>query len=43
MTAIERDGAGFRLDTERGTCRAQDVVVATNGYTGNSHPGSAGA
>ena len=38
VTAIERDGAGFRLDTERGTCRAQDVVVATNGYTGKLTP-----
>jgi len=36
--AIQASAEAFRLDTERGTCRAQDVVVATNGYTGKLTP-----
>ncbi|MGH8915711.1 MAG: NAD(P)/FAD-dependent oxidoreductase [Acidimicrobiia bacterium] len=32
-TAVERAGAGFRVDTSKGPVRAGDVVLATNGYT----------
>jgi glycine/D-amino acid oxidase-like deaminating enzyme len=32
--AIGRHGAGFRLETSRGTIRAGEVVVATDGTTG---------
>lgn len=35
---IERDGAGFRVATARGTVQARDVVIATNGYTGTLTP-----
>jgi glycine/D-amino acid oxidase-like deaminating enzyme len=31
-TALERDGAGFRVHTQRGSIRAKEVVVATNAY-----------
>ena len=37
-TAIRRDGAGFLIDTPKGTLAARDVVVATNGYTGSFMP-----
>lgn len=33
-TAITREGHGFVVETPRGTIRARNVVVATNGYTG---------
>lgn len=36
--AIRRDGAGFLIDTTRGTIAARAVVVATNGYTGRLVP-----
>src|SRR6202008_2866293 len=32
------DGDGFRVVTARGTVRARDVVIATNGYTGGITP-----
>ncbi len=35
---IEREADGFRLKTARGEIRARNVVVATNGYTGNLTP-----
>jgi glycine/D-amino acid oxidase-like deaminating enzyme len=38
VTGIEPDGDGFRVATARGTIRARDVVVATNGYTGQVTP-----
>jgi len=38
VTRIEKDGEGFRVVTARGTTRARDVVVATNGYTGALTP-----
>jgi glycine/D-amino acid oxidase-like deaminating enzyme len=38
VTRIEKDGNGFRVVTARGTTRARDVVVATNGYTGALTP-----
>lgn len=36
--AIERTDAGYTVTTPRGTVRARDVVIATNGYTGNLMP-----
>jgi glycine/D-amino acid oxidase-like deaminating enzyme len=38
VSGIEKDGAGFRLTTARGTMRARDVVIATDGYTGPLTP-----
>jgi len=38
VTAIARAGEGFDVTTTRGTCRAGDVIVATNGYTGKESP-----
>ena len=38
VTGIERAGTGFRLATAAGTLTARDVVVATNGYTGQVTP-----
>ena len=38
VTAITRDGAGWRLKTPRGTLRAPRVVVATNGYSSEDLP-----
>lgn len=32
---IDRQGSGWRVDTPRGSIIAGDVVVATNGYTGD--------
>jgi len=41
-TAVERivpvDGGGFDVATAQGTVRARDVLVATNGYTGDFVP-----
>ncbi len=37
-TGLERDGAGFRIDTPKGRVAARDVIVATNGYTGALTP-----
>ena len=37
-TAIETRGAGFRVTTARGVIEARNVVIATNGYTGNLTP-----
>ena len=36
--AIERRGIGFSVRTDRGTIAADDVIVATNGYTGRLTP-----
>ena len=33
VNAIQRDSGRFRVQTDRGTVRARDVLVATNGYT----------
>ena len=33
VTAIERDGAAFRVNTARGPLRAGTILAATNGYT----------
>lgn len=38
VTAIERQGSAFVVTTARGRVTARDVVVATNGYTGNLVP-----
>ena len=38
VTKVERDGAGFRVTTARGTVKAKDVLIATNGYTGGESP-----
>ncbi len=38
VTAIAKDGNDFRLRTARGEVMARDVLVATNGYTGNLTP-----
>ncbi len=35
---VERDADGFRVTTGRGTLRAGEVIVATNGYTGATTP-----
>jgi glycine/D-amino acid oxidase-like deaminating enzyme len=35
---LEREAGGFRLETARGTLRAERVFVATNGYTGALTP-----
>ena len=38
VTAIEKQGALFRISTPRGSVVARDVVIATNGYTGGLTP-----
>ena len=34
VTALSPSGAGWRVESSRGTVTAGDVVIATNGYTG---------
>jgi len=36
---LERNGAGWKVTTARGTVDAEHVVIATNGYTGDLTPG----
>ncbi len=38
VTRIARSGDGWRVETGRGTVSAGDVVIATNGYTGDLTP-----
>jgi glycine/D-amino acid oxidase-like deaminating enzyme len=38
VTAIERDGGGFRVATSAGTVQARQVLVCTNGYTDAAAP-----
>ena len=38
VESMEREGGEFVLHTARGTLRARDVVVATNGYSGPLSP-----
>ncbi len=38
VTALERHGGEFRVETNQGPVRARDVIVATNGYTGEVTP-----
>jgi glycine/D-amino acid oxidase-like deaminating enzyme len=37
-TKLTAAGAGWRVETPRGTVAAGDVIVATNGYTGDATP-----
>ncbi len=39
VTGLARTAAGFRMVTRKGTLQAGDVLMATNGYTGNVVPG----
>jgi hypothetical protein len=41
--SINRTATGFKVETARGAVRAGKVIVATNGYTGRSPPGTAAA
>jgi len=36
VNRIERRGSRFLLQTDRGTLKAESVLVATSGYTGNA-------
>ncbi len=38
VTGLQRQGAEYQVQTHRGVARARDVVVATNGYTGQLVP-----
>jgi len=38
VTAIAREPEGFRVKTQRGEVAAREVVIATNGYTGDVTP-----
>jgi glycine/D-amino acid oxidase-like deaminating enzyme len=38
VTAVSRSGPGWRIATARGEVTAGDVVIATNGYTGDITP-----
>ncbi len=38
VTAVKREGAGFRVRTSRGDVQADAVVVATCGFTGRATP-----
>lgn len=38
VTKIQRQAGSFLLTTEKGSVNARDVIVATNGYTGNLTP-----
>ena len=38
VTAIERAAGGFSVRTIRGEIRAREVLIATNGYTGDAFP-----
>jgi glycine/D-amino acid oxidase-like deaminating enzyme len=38
VLSIERSGKTFRVQTQRGTIEARDVLVASNGYTGPGTP-----
>jgi glycine/D-amino acid oxidase-like deaminating enzyme len=38
VTGIGRRGGGWRVETSRGAVSAGDVVIATNGYTGDLTP-----
>ncbi len=38
VTAVDRTGNAWRIDTARGAISAGDVVIATNGYTGGLTP-----
>ena len=38
VSNLHREGATWRIETPRGSCRAEVVVIATNGYTGDLTP-----
>ena len=38
VSGIARDGDGFVVDTSRGSVAACDVIIATNGYSGDASP-----
>ncbi|XDZ66510.1 NAD(P)/FAD-dependent oxidoreductase [Alphaproteobacteria bacterium LSUCC0684] len=38
VTGIERNNTGFEVTTTSGSINAREVIVATNGYTGNATP-----
>src|SRR5207253_5768364 len=38
VTGLRRTGSACRVETTRGAVSAGDVVIATNGYTGNLTP-----
>ncbi|RKF16951.1 FAD-binding oxidoreductase [Roseovarius spongiae] len=38
MTGMQRDGQGWRVETDRGAIRAERVMLGTNGYTGRETP-----
>jgi glycine/D-amino acid oxidase-like deaminating enzyme len=38
VIGVRRENGGFEVVTERGTVRARDVMIATNGYSGNLIP-----
>lgn len=38
VTAIDGAVGGFTVKTDKGDCRAEEVIVATNGYTGELTP-----
>jgi glycine/D-amino acid oxidase-like deaminating enzyme len=38
VTAVQRDGQTFRIQTSQGTLTARNVIIATNGYTGPFSP-----
>ena len=37
--SLSREGAGWRIETPRGIVRAEKVLLATNGFTGDLWPG----
>jgi glycine/D-amino acid oxidase-like deaminating enzyme len=38
VSRLHRDGTAWRVETRRGACNADVVVIATNGYTGDLTP-----
>ena len=38
VTGLRQDGDRFEVQTSRGTIKARNVIVATNGYTGKATP-----
>lgn len=38
VTSIEKDGTGFRVNTEAGSIKGRQVLICTNGYTDGSDP-----
>ncbi len=38
VTKLTEDGNGWKVETPRGTLHAGDVIIATNGYTGDATP-----